>query len=126
RRRRGPAVLHGGRNEQRLDPLELIRVRDAVTSGVLVAKVTPRAHACPSSSPRHRPGVLSISSYFNPHLESPDMDADTIVVLEGDETGQELLEEALRVLAPDVTGLELSFDRYDLSRGNRPSPAHHA
>ena len=35
------------------------------------------------------------------------MDASTIVVLEGDETGQELLEEALRVLAPDVIGLEL-------------------
>ena len=30
----------------------------------------------------------------------------TIVVLEGDETGQELLEEALRVLEPDVIGLE--------------------
>jgi isocitrate dehydrogenase (NAD+) len=29
-----------------------------------------------------------------------------IVVLEGDETGQELLDEALRVLTPDVTGLE--------------------
>ena len=43
------------------------------------------------------------------------MDAKTIVVLEGDETGQELLEEALRVLAPEVTGLELEFPRYDLS-----------
>lgn len=32
------------------------------------------------------------------------MDAKTIIVLEGDETGQELLEEALRVLAPDVIG----------------------
>jgi isocitrate dehydrogenase (NAD+) len=41
--------------------------------------------------------------------------AKTIVVLEGDETGQELLEEALRVLAPDVTGLELDFPRFDLS-----------
>ncbi|MDX6543803.1 MAG: hypothetical protein QOK32_1406, partial [Gaiellaceae bacterium] len=29
------------------------------------------------------------------------MDANTIVVLEGDQTGQELLEEALRVLQPD-------------------------
>jgi isocitrate/isopropylmalate dehydrogenase len=43
------------------------------------------------------------------------VDAKTIVVLEGDETGQELLEEALRVLAPEVTGLELEFPRYDLS-----------
>jgi len=37
------------------------------------------------------------------------------VVLEGDETGQELLEEALRVLQPDVLGLELEFPRFDLS-----------
>jgi isocitrate dehydrogenase (NAD+) len=43
----------------------------------------------------------------------------TIVVLEGDETGQELLEEALRVLAPDVIGLELQFPRFDLSLESR-------
>src|ERR671923_1453105 len=43
----------------------------------------------------------------------------TIVVLEGDETGQELLEEALRVLAPDVTGVELRFPRFDLSLASR-------
>jgi isocitrate dehydrogenase (NAD+) len=43
------------------------------------------------------------------------MDARTIVVLEGDETGQELLEEALRVLAPDVLGFELELPRFDLS-----------
>ena len=47
------------------------------------------------------------------------MDADTIVVLEGDETGQELLEEALRVLTPDVTGFELDLPRYDLSLESR-------
>jgi len=34
-------------------------------------------------------------------------DERTIVVLEGDETGQELLEEGLRVLEPDVIGAEL-------------------
>jgi isocitrate dehydrogenase (NAD+) len=43
------------------------------------------------------------------------VDTRTIVVLEGDETGQELLEEALRVLAPDVVGFELEFPRFDLS-----------
>jgi isocitrate/isopropylmalate dehydrogenase len=43
----------------------------------------------------------------------------TIVVLEGDQTGQELLEEALRVLAPDVTGLELRLSRFDLSLASR-------
>src|SRR4029079_14290284 len=43
----------------------------------------------------------------------------TIVVLDGDETGQELLEEALRVLAPDVIGLELELPRFDLSLESR-------
>jgi isocitrate dehydrogenase (NAD+) len=47
------------------------------------------------------------------------MDDRTIVVLEGDQTGQELLEEALRVLEPDVIGLELHFPRFDLSLENR-------
>jgi isocitrate dehydrogenase (NAD+) len=47
------------------------------------------------------------------------MDTRTIVVLEGDETGQELLEEGLRVLAPDVIGFELELPRYDLSLENR-------
>lgn len=43
----------------------------------------------------------------------------TIVVLEGDQTGQELLEEALRVLNPQVIGIDLEFQRYDLSLENR-------
>ena len=47
------------------------------------------------------------------------MQLKTIVVLDGDETGQELLEEALRVLAPDVTGLEIHLPRFDLSLANR-------
>jgi isocitrate dehydrogenase (NAD+) len=47
------------------------------------------------------------------------MDTSTIVVLEGDETGQELLEEAVRVLAPDVIGVELELRRFDLSLAAR-------
>ena len=43
----------------------------------------------------------------------------TIIVLEGDETGQELLVEALRVLDPEVTGVRVELDRYDLSLDNR-------
>src|SRR5881398_1230791 len=46
-------------------------------------------------------------------------DERTIVVLEGDETGQELLEESLRVLEPDVIGTELEFPRFDLSLERR-------
>jgi len=47
------------------------------------------------------------------------MDANTIVVLEGDQTGQELLEEALRVLRPDIIEVELEFPRFDLSLESR-------
>src|SRR5262245_49384710 len=43
----------------------------------------------------------------------------TIAVLEGDEPGQELLEEALRVLAPEVVGFDLQLDRFDLSLESR-------
>lgn len=43
----------------------------------------------------------------------------TIVVLEGDETGQELLDEALRVIQPDVIGMTLTFQTFDLSLANR-------
>lgn len=41
------------------------------------------------------------------------------MVLEGDQTGQELLEEALRVLDPAVTGIAFEFPRFDLSLENR-------
>lgn len=47
----------------------------------------------------------------------------TLVVLEGDQTGQELLLEALRVLDPSVTGVELTFERFDLSLSNRRATA---
>ena len=42
-----------------------------------------------------------------------------IVVLEGDQTGQELLEQALRVLDPEVIDLALDLERWDLSLENR-------
>jgi isocitrate/isopropylmalate dehydrogenase len=42
-----------------------------------------------------------------------------IVVLEGDQTGQELLEQALSVLDPEVVGLEVELERIDLSLANR-------
>ena len=43
----------------------------------------------------------------------------TIVVLQGDQTGQELLEEALRVLDPAVLGFDLTIQRFDLSLEHR-------
>ena len=42
-----------------------------------------------------------------------------IIVLEGDQTGQDLLEQALRVLDPFVTGVDVALARYDLSLENR-------
>jgi isocitrate dehydrogenase (NAD+) len=49
------------------------------------------------------------------------MAAPNIVVMEGDQTGQELLEEALRVLDPAVTQVEVTFQRFDLSLEHRRS-----
>jgi isocitrate dehydrogenase (NAD+) len=43
----------------------------------------------------------------------------SIVALEGDQTGQELLEQALRVLDPDVLGIEVEARRFDLSLEHR-------
>jgi isocitrate dehydrogenase (NAD+) len=51
------------------------------------------------------------------------MPTPTIVVLEGDQTGQELLVEALRVLAPDVIGMPLAFEHFDLSLERRRTTA---
>ncbi|MEX2194706.1 MAG: isocitrate/isopropylmalate family dehydrogenase [Thermoleophilaceae bacterium] len=42
-----------------------------------------------------------------------------IIVLEGDETGQELLEQALRVLDPGVCRVDVSIERFDLALDNR-------
>jgi isocitrate dehydrogenase (NAD+) len=42
-----------------------------------------------------------------------------IIVLGGDETGQELLDQAVRVLEPDVLRLELALERHDLSLERR-------
>src|SRR3954454_2680826 len=42
-----------------------------------------------------------------------------IIVLEGDETGQELLEQAVRALDPSVTRVGVELEHYDLSLENR-------
>ena len=46
-----------------------------------------------------------------------------IVVLEGDQTGQELLEQSLRLLDPALLGLELELQRFDLSLERRRATA---
>jgi isocitrate dehydrogenase (NAD+) len=47
------------------------------------------------------------------------MAAMRIVALEGDQTGQELLDQSLRLLEPELLGLELEIERFDLSLSNR-------
>jgi isocitrate dehydrogenase (NAD+) len=42
-----------------------------------------------------------------------------VVVMEGDQTGQELLEQALRLLDSELLGLEVELERFDLSLANR-------
>jgi isocitrate dehydrogenase (NAD+) len=42
-----------------------------------------------------------------------------IIVLEGDETGQELLDQSIRVLDSSVTQVEVELEHYDLSLDNR-------
>src|SRR3954467_9550974 len=46
-----------------------------------------------------------------------------IIVLEGDETGQELLEQAIRVLEPGVTGVTAELVHHDLSLEHRRETA---
>ena len=46
-----------------------------------------------------------------------------VVVLEGDETGQELLEQALRVLEPELLELPLQLEVFDLSLEHRRATA---
>lgn len=45
--------------------------------------------------------------------------ARTIVVMHGDQTGEELLQEALRVLVPEVIGVTLDFQHHDISLAKR-------
>ncbi len=42
-----------------------------------------------------------------------------IVVLDGDETGQELLEQSLRVLDSELLGFDVELERFDLSLDHR-------
>ena len=49
----------------------------------------------------------------------PSRSALRIIVLEGDETGQELLEQSLRLLDPAVIKVDLQLEHYDLSLENR-------
>ncbi len=93
-----------------------------IAHGTTCSSRQKAARRAPGSSCRRQPSSRSISL---PHQVQLSVDCDAmaeglrIIVLEGDETGQELLEQALRVLAPDVTRVELELEHYDLSLDNR-------
>ena len=72
-----------------------------------LAAATAQPHA---ASLRARAGAI-VAQRMGETLE--------IVVLDGDQTGQELLEQALRVLDPDVLGFEFELRRFDLSLQHR-------
>ena len=69
--------------------------------------------------PEHRPGAAplagSVARYAAPAMADPMK----IIVLEGDETGQELLEQSVRVLDPELLGVALELEHYDLSLEHR-------
>src|SRR5437867_2229695 len=72
----------------------------------------------PSSSSTLIPHQVHVSGIAG--ISSSSMAAPIrIVALEGDETGQELLEQALRVLDSDLLGLEIELIRFDLSLESR-------
>ena len=43
----------------------------------------------------------------------------TIIIMHGDQTGEELLEEAMRLTDPSIIGLTLAFEHFDLSLASR-------
>ena len=80
------------------------------------------ARRAPGISCARQPSSRSIAL---PHQEQLSVDCPAmaeelrIIVLEGDETGQELLEQALRVLDPGVIKVPVELEHYDLSLDNR-------
>jgi isocitrate/isopropylmalate dehydrogenase len=83
---------------------------------------TPHQLHCSVATAPNLPGLSAVFGHV-PEQGSANVAAMAeplkITILEGDETGQELLEQAVRVLAPDVIGLQLDLERFDLSLDNR-------
>ncbi len=103
---------------------------NAICKDVVQSRYDLIRHRLPNriQSPHHinktNVALKSKSSYENGgwgcllYLNS---NARTIVVMHGDQTGEELLQEALRLLVPDVIGVTLDFQHHDLSLEKRRS-----
>jgi len=74
-----------------------------------------------SSASRHRFPARpdGVGRLWSPAMADPIK----VVVLAGDQTGQELLEQSVRLLDPALLGLELELERFDLSLANRRATA---
>src|ERR1700734_4041164 len=95
------------RNAERNDPGDLVVPTRRHARFPANASHCPERLATAQRSPRRERG--SVIAVATP----------TIVVLGGDQTGQELLVEALRVIAPDVIGLPIELEHIDLSLEKR-------
>src|SRR5919106_955639 len=93
-----------------------------IDQGTTCSSRQKAALRAPGTSWTRQPSSRSIGA---PHQEQLSVDcaamaeALRIIVLEGDETGQELPAQALRVLDPGVTDVDVEFEHYDLSLENR-------
>ena len=77
------------------------------------------AFRAPGTSCARQPSPGPIGSLHHEQLSVDCAAMLKIIVLEGDETGQELLDQALRVLDPAVTRVDVELEHYDLSLENR-------
>src|SRR5919108_469992 len=93
-----------------------------IDQGTMCSRRQKAAVCAPGDARTRQPSPGSI---VRPHQEQLSVDCAAmaeglrIIVLEGDETGQELLEQALRVLDPAVTKVPVELEHYDLSLENR-------
>lgn len=82
-----------------------------------------RARRRPDALPRVQGELAAEPMSANAQIRQiswpPVAEALKIVVLQGDQTGQELLEQALRILDAEVLGLALEIVQFDLSLENR-------
>src|SRR3954447_19850249 len=90
--------------------------------GTTCSRRQKTARSAPGISAARQPSPSSTGSPHQLHcaVDSAPMAAPLrIIVLEGDETGQELLEQSLRVLDPSITKVDTELEHYDLSLDNR-------
>ena len=104
-------------------PATPVRVPDAVRRGLIAHVLLREASAAGAARIPRRDRTRARRSARQAADAARTGVTCRIVVCDGDETGQELLDEALRVLDPDVLGFDLELIRFDLSLENRrPRP----